>query len=344
MNNIGLRFPAEWESVGAVVVAWPHEATDWSYMLDEIRECYAGLIAALSRHVRVIIIGPEAPDHYWLKDCVNSNIQFVRVDTNDTWVRDYGPLTLVASDGSRHYVDYKFNGWGLKFAADKDNLATSFLCREGILEGERLNRLSFVMEGGSIETDGNGLAMVTADCLLSPNRNGGMDRGEIEAQLKSDLHLDTLVWLHNGALEGDDTDGHIDTLVRLAPPGNILFHSTCEDIADSHYDCLQKLSDELAALRRPDGSAYRLVSLPIPPAIFDPEDGSRLPATYANFLFVNGVVLMPVYGCPDSDAYALRAVREALPGYTVEPVDCRALIRQHGSLHCATMQIPVKIL
>jgi len=337
-HDDNLRLPAEWEPVSAVMLAWPHEATDWSYMLDEVRECYAGLIAELSRHVHVILVGPSVPDARWLSNADAGNITFAEISTNDTWTRDYGPLTLVGPEGLVH-VDYKFNGWGLKFAADRDNIVTSVLCREGILPGVRLNRLSFVLEGGSIESDGRGMAMVTTDCLLSPNRNGGMTKAQIERQLMDDLHLRSVVWLKNGTLEGDDTDGHIDTLVRLAP-GDIIFHTTCDAPSDSHYACLEALTDELKNLRTTAGNPYRLVPLPIPPAIYDPEDGSRLPATYANFLFVNGVVFMPVYACPDSDSLAVKAVREALPDYKVVTVDCSALIRQHGSLHCATMQIP----
>lgn len=327
------RFPAEWEAVEAVLVAWPHTDTDWGYMLDQVRDCYRNLIAAISRHARVIVAGPERPD------IEGQNIEWVKVPTNDTWTRDYGPLTVFDNNGNALLLDYKFNGWGLKFAADRDNLVTSRLCRDGVLKHHRINRLSFVLEGGSIESDGRGTAIVTADCLLSPNRNGGMSKEEIERQLVEDLGLDRLLWLTKGALEGDDTDGHIDTLVRIAPPGDILFYVACRDENDSHHAELQAMEAELRTLRTAAGKPYRLVALPLPPPIFDEDDGTRLPATYANFLFVNNAVLVPVYNV-DTDAEALATIAATLPDYEVVPVDCRALIRQHGSLHCATMQLP----
>lgn len=319
--NTGHRFPAEWEPVEAVLVAWPHSDTDWNYMLGQVQDCYRRLIAAISRYAKVIVIGPEKPD------VSVDNIVWVEMPTNDTWTRDYGPLTVLDADGTPRLIDYKFNGWGLKFASDRDNLATMRLCDRGILSSRRTNRLSFVLEGGSIESDGRGTAMVTADCLLSPNRNGGLTKQEIEAQLVADLGLDRLVWLTNGALEGDDTDGHIDTLVRIAP-GDVLFHVTCGDPSDSHYACLKALEDELRALRTAGGKPYRLVALPIPPAILDVDDGTRLPATYANFLFVNGAVLVPVYDCPEADRVALDAIAGALPDFEVVPVDCSALIHE----------------
>lgn len=340
MNRLDIRFPAEWEHVEAVIVAWPHEDTDWAPMLDEVRRTYGHIIHAISLHAKVIVVGPVAPDRAYLpEDTAFDNVIYVNLPTNDTWTRDYGPLTIDV-DGVPALVDYQFNGWGLKFASDKDNLVTSRLCDEGILTPTRINRLSFTLEGGSVESDGQGLLITTADCLMSPNRNGGMSRGEIEDILKRDLGLHTVLWLEHGALAGDDTDGHIDTLVRLVPPGDTLLYVGCSDPDDEHYESLNAMLDDLKALRRPDGNPFNLIELPMPDAIYDPDDGTRLPATYANFLILNDVVLAPIYQQPVKDMHALLAIQAAIPDHKVIPIDCRALIRQHGSLHCATMQLP----
>lgn len=340
MNDLDVRFPAEWEPVEAVLVAWPHKYTDWAPMLDEVRRTYGNIISRISRYVKVIVVGPVAPDKKYLsEDTVPQNIIYVKLPTNDTWTRDYGPITIDV-DGLYALVDYQFNGWGLKFAADRDNLVTSRLCDAGVLNAPRVNRLSFTLEGGSIESDGRGLLLTTADCLMSPNRNGGMSRGEIEDILKRDLGLHTVLWIEHGALAGDDTDGHIDTLVRIVPPGDTLLFVGCDDPDDEHYESLQAMFDDLKALRRPDGMPFNLIELPLPDAIYDPDDGTRLPATYANFLILNQVVLVPVYMQPDKDMHALRVIQAAMPDHKIIPIDCRSLIRQHGSLHCATMQLP----
>lgn len=333
-----IRMPAEWEAADAVLVAWPHAHTDWDYMLEQVRETYRLIIAAISHSAKVIVAGPVSPDFNSLpSDTVLENVIYVDVPTNDTWTRDYGPITIEA-DGATALVDFQFNGWGLKFASDKDNMVTSRLCERGVFASPRFNRLSFTLEGGSIESDGRGLILTTADCLLSPNRNGGLSKEAIEKELKSDLGAEHVLWLHHGALAGDDTDGHIDTLVRIVPPGDTLVYVECSDPDDEHYECLSAMAEELQALRRPDGRPFHLCALPLPDAIYDPEDGTRLPATYANFLILNDVVLLPVYNQPMKDHLALLTLQAIMPEHRIVPIDCRTLIRQHGSLHCATMQ------
>lgn len=339
------RLPAEWEACDAVLLAWPHAGTDWNYMLDSVRSCYADIIAAAARRAKVIIIGPEAPaPHYLPADDTADNVLYINIPTNDTWTRDYGPITTADSAGHFFVNDFKFNGWGLKFSADRDNLATLGLYETGLFAGERVNRLGFVLEGGSIESDGKGTILTTRHCLCSPNRNGDLDAAQIEQRLKEYLGAERILWLDNGGLEGDDTDGHIDTLARLAPPGDVIFYTGCQDPEDPHFKCLTAMAEELKKLRTAEGKPYHLIELPLPDAAFDPDDGHRLPATYANFLILNGAVLLPVYGNPMKDLVARMAIQTAMPDYEVVPIDCRALIRQHGSLHCATMQLPLNSL
>lgn len=340
-----LRFPAEWEPCRAVMIAWPHAATDWVYMLDEVEQCYQNLAQAIVEFADLIVVTPE-PAHVeaMLRAKIGdlSRVTIAVTDTNDTWTRDYGPISTISEDGDKDLVvlnDFCFNGWGLKFAADLDNLVTRKLIFNEILgrEARYRNELSFVLEGGSIESDGKGTLLTTRRCLLSPNRNGGLTRHEISRHLKDVLGVTKIHWLDHGALEGDDTDSHIDTLARLAPDDTIIY-TGCENPADTHYAELGAMRDEIRALRTAEGRPFNLIELPLPAAIHD-EDGQRLPATYANYLVVNGGVLVPSYGQPKTDRLASLMIGSAYPGKKVVQVDCRALIRQHGSLHCATMQI-----
>lgn len=336
------RLPAEWESHGAVLVAWPHVGTDWAYMLDEVRECYVRIIEAIASEAKVIIVGPELDSaRASLRHVPMEKIVFVDLPTNDTWARDFGPITVLTDNGPV-IADFQFNGWGLKFASCFDNMVTSGLLANGVLKGEYENRLDFVLEGGSIESDGEGTMLTTAQCLLSVNRNAGMDKDAIEAYLKEAFGLKKLLWLHHGALAGDDTDSHTDTLARLAPDHTIIYTAT-DRRDDRHYDDLQAMKREITTFVADDGKPYRLVELPLPEAVYD-EDGQRLPATYVNYLVIGGSVLMPVYAQPEYDMAAAEALGAAFPGRRIVPVDCRALIRQHGSLHCVTMQLPNGIL
>ncbi len=335
-----LRLPPEWEPCEAVMLAWPHEDTDWANMLDEVRRTYGQIIKALADRTKVIIIGPKAPDSsYYPEGTRLENIIYYRIPTDDTWTRDYGPITVFTPDGAQH-LDFCFNGWGLKFASARDNMTTRHLCSNGALPYPRVSHLGFILEGGGIDTDGQGFILTTASCQLNPNRNGEISRKEIDGILKKELGAHTIAWLNNGALDGDDTDGHIDTLARIVPPGDTILFSGCSDPDDSNYGPLQRMKEELTELRRPNGMPFNLIELPIPSPIYDPDDGTRLPATYANFLIVNKAVLLPVYGQPLPDATARMAVMAAMPEYEIICIDCRSLIRQHGSLHCATMQIP----
>ena len=337
----GVRLPAEWEPQQAVLLAWPHQDTDWAYMLPEVTDCYVRLAHAVARFAKLIIVAPETDSvRALLADIPEERIAFLDILTNDTWTRDYGAITtLSTADGSPVYNDFCFNGWGLKFAANHDNLVTRKMVFSGLLAGRYRNELGFVLEGGSIESDGAGTILTTRECLLSPNRNGDLTRREIGRKLKSVFGAQRVLWLDHGALAGDDTDSHIDTLARLAPDNTIIYVG-CDDPADEHFAELRAMRSDLRAMRSASGEPFNLVELPLPDAIYD-DEGHRLPATYANFLIVNNGVLVPVYNQPKKDRLACQIIRVAFPGHEIVPVDCRALIQQHGSLHCATMQFPV---
>lgn len=334
--------PAEWEVDGAILVAWPHDETDWNYMRAEVVDCYIRMIEAFAKDSRVIVVAPNIEEpRTRLAAIPEERIKIVELPTNDTWTRDYGPLAVESSNGIIG-CDFKFNGWGLKFAADKDNLVTSGLYRQGVLRGLYMNCLSFVLEGGAVETDGNGTLLTTSRCLLSPNRNGANSREQIEEFLSQTLGFTVFHWLEHGSLAGDDTDSHVDTLARFAPDNTILYTS-CRNADDVNYDDLAEMEKEILSLVSPEGTHYKTLPLVIPDPIFD-EDNRQLPATYANYLVTPRSVFMPTYGQPHFDEMAHQTLVQAFPGRQIVDIDCRALIKQHGSLHCATMQIPSEII
>lgn len=317
------RLPAEWEPQSGVQLTWPHAETDWAPMLDEITETYQQMAKAIRSHEPVLIVEPP---------------------TNDTWARDHGFITLVPCGTQRQprLLDFKFNGWGEKFPSQLDNAINRRLFDEGRVKGEYVSQLDFVLEGGAIESDGRGTVFTTTHCLMAPHRNQPMTQQQIEERLKETLCAERIVWIDHGNLTGDDTDGHIDTLVRIAPDDTLLYVG-CDDVEDEQYTELHLMEKQLQTLRTLDGHPYRLLKLPMPHPIYD-EDGMRLPATYANFLVINGAVLVPTYAQPDLDAEALRLVGDAFPGRDIIGIDCRTIIRQHGSLHCCTMQYPAGVL
>lgn len=332
-------FAAEWDEQDAILIAWPHAGTDWAYMLDEVTACYVELShAILQDNERLVIVAPDADE---VRQALGPGIDWQRVDivelpTNDTWVRDYGPIT-VWHNGQTALADFTFNAWGMKFAADCDNLVTSRLHEYGIFKMPLINWRDLVLEGGSIETDGNGTVMTTTCCLTAPNRNDAMSREHLEQELLERLGCVKMLWLDYGQLTGDDTDGHIDTLARFAP-GGIILYTGCDDPDDEHFGPLMQMEEQLKQFTDADGNHYHLIKLPLPNATYD--EISRLPATYANFLVMNHQVLVPLYGQAENDVLACQLIGEAFPGRKIVGIDCRALICQHGSLHCATMQLP----
>lgn len=334
------KFLPEWTGQESILLALPTEKTDWAYILDEAREQYRRLIDALTgENINVVLLchdEEEARDV--LKSCRQDLITYITLDYNDTWTRDYGPISVI-KDGRLRALDFGFNGWGLKFASDKDNLVNLRLAEKYVIAPETYrNERTFTLEGGSIETDGEGTILTTSRCLCSPNRNGGLSKKEVSEKLYHLLGADYVLFLDYGALEGDDTDSHIDTLARMAPDNSIIF-TGCRNIDDSQFEELLKMRAQLTMFRNAEGNPFNLIELPLPDAIYD-EEGERLPATYANYLVTDNAIFMPTYNQPANDTLALQTMRIAFPDHKIIGVDCTTLIKQHGSLHCATMQIP----
>lgn len=336
-----ITLPAEWFPQSGVQLTWPHEGTDWKPILKEVTKTYLSMAYEIACREKLMLVTPDAEG---LKDFITTNlpqkiqnnISYIQCPTNDTWARDHGFITLVSEQGY-HLQDFKFNGWGEKFAANLDNEINAHVYKSGRINGSYENHLDFVLEGGSIESDGKGTVLTTSSCLLAPHRNQPLDRQGIEDALKKYLCADRVLWIDHGSLIGDDTDGHIDTLVRIAPSDTLLYMG-CEDMADPQYGELKAMEEQLNTFRTVDDKPYRLMKLPMPDAIY--EEGERLPATYANFLIMNKTVLYPTYNQPYKDESARKTIQKAFKGYDVVGIDCRPLIKQHGSLHCCTMQFP----
>ncbi len=334
------RFPAEWEPQDAILLAWPHAGTDWAARLATVEATYVALVAAISRFQPVVLcvatadLGQRALSTLQQAGVDTSRIRLVEIDYDDTWLRDSGPITLLDATGTPRFLDFRFTGWGGKFEAGRDDALVAALAQRGVLTAGPVERIDFALEGGAIETDGQGTLLSTWRCLAE--RHGENARDEVTQVLCSHLQQQRVLWLEHGYLEGDDTDAHIDTLARFAPDQAIVFQA-CGDPHDSHYAELTAMAREIAALWTPDGQPYRLFPLFWPRPVI--EQGRRLAASYANFLIINGAVLMPAYDDP-ADDQAAAVLAQAFPGRTIVPIPCRPLIWQNGSLHCVTMQLP----
>ncbi len=340
------RLPAEWAPQSGVMLTWPHAHGDWASRLAQVEPVFVDIARHISRREKVLIVCLNAAHRAHIQTLLHeARVELSQIDlrlapSNDTWARDHGPITLL-TETQPLLLDFQFNGWGGKYAADLDNQLTPRLHKDGAFGDTPLRTIDLVLEGGSIETDGAGTLLTTARCLLSPARNPSLDREHLENVLKTTLAVDRVLWLEHGYLAGDDTDSHIDTLARFCDPHTIAYVS-CSDATDAHYPELKRMEQELQALRTSGGSPYRLVPLPWPSAKFN-EQGDRLPATYANFLIINGAVLVPTYDDPMDDL-ALNRLSACFPGHEMIAVPCLPLIFQYGSLHCVTMQIPAGIL
>ena len=326
-------FPAEFEPQSFVQLIFPHSQSDWSEYLEEARTCFVNIANAVARYQPCLIV---CDDVELVKSYFTSqeNLIFVPYQTNDTWARDCSALTVIdEEEGEPLLLDFTFTGWGGKFDAGRDNAMSSSIAD---VYGAPMEKINLILEEGGVESNGNGSLLTTAECLLNPNRNPHLDKKGMENELKKHFGVEQILWLNHGYLAGDDTDSHIDTLARFIHTDTILYVK-CDDQNDEHYEALKQMEEELKALRDIDGEPFTLIALQMTQPIF--YDGERLPATYANFLIINDAVLLPVYNDPH-DAEAIAICEKAFRGRNIVPIDCSVLIRQHGSLHCVTMQFP----
>ena len=306
------KFKAQWKKQSELLVTFPHNYGDWANHIDEIEEFYLNLIDIVSKYQTCTVL---CDDIKRVKNLVamNKNIQLVQIKTNDTWIRDYGPIAN---------YNFSFNGWGLKFASNLDNQVSKKLF-------PRLKSKNMILEGGSIDFNGKDTLLTTSRALLEANRNPAWSKKKIEKKLKKYLKVKKVIWIENGLLLGDDTDGHIDTLARFVAKDKIVY-TKCYDQKDEHYEQLQAMEKELIQ------TSYELIALPLPKAKY--LNGYRLPATYCNFVILNGAVIVPLYG-EKNDKIVLDIFKVLFPKRDIVGLDANVLIYQHGSIHCATCNI-----
>lgn len=331
--------PAEWERQQCVLMSFPHEETDWHNTHNE-----AELKASLTPFIRTAqAIAYGQAVYIICKDktkisslfCSPRNLTFIEIPTNDTWIRDYGYISI-KEDGDNRLLDFTFDGWGGKFEASLDNSVNSALHKKGYMGITPLESIDFVLEGGSIESDGEGTILTTSACLCNPNRNAGLSKKEVEEKLSTRLGAKRVLWLDYGYLAGDDTDSHIDTLARFVNTTTIMYVK-CEDKDDKHYEALEKMHTQLKGFKTKEGKPYTLIPLPMTEAIYNTSN-ERLPATYANFLITNDALLYPTYN-DKNDKVAHEIFKTFFTDKEIIPINCLKLIEQGGSLHCSTMQI-----
>ncbi|MDX9967148.1 MAG: agmatine deiminase family protein [Sulfuricurvum sp.] len=329
-------FPAEFEPQSFVQLIFPHPQSDWAPYLEEARSTFVNIANAVARYEPCLIVcdDVEVVKGYFSDQ---TNLIFVPYQSDDTWARDCSALTVIDEEEDEPLLlDFTFTGWGGKFDASRDNAMSAALAP---VYGARMEKIDLILEGGGVESNGAGSLLVTSECLLNPNRNAHLSKTQTEAILKKEFGVEQILWLNHGYLAGDDTDSHIDTHARFIDTDTIMYVK-CDDTEDEHYEALKKMEEELMELRDMEGEPFNLIALPMcSPAYYD---GERLPATYANFLIVNDAVLLPVYNDPH-DAEAIEICRRAFKGRDIVPIDCSVLIRQHGSLHCVTMQFPEEV-
>ena len=309
-----MRLLAEWERQKALLVCYPHKSSDWQPYLDKVEEFYNEFIDIVAHYQEVWLICQEKPKKPF------KNTKYLFAKTNDTWVRDFGPIT-VERNGKKELLDFTFNGWGLKFAANYDNLVNRKIFHT--------KKIGFVLEGGSIDSNGEGILLTTKQCLLEKNRNPHMNQAQIEEFLRNIFGLKKILWLESGFLEGDDTDSHIDMLARFVSP-NTIAYITCDEKDDIHYDELKKMEKEIKSF------GFETVALPWVGAKY--YEGQRVPASYANFVIINGAVIVPTYN-DVNDEEALKILRKIFQNRDVIGLDASVLIREHGSIHCSCMNI-----
>ena len=331
----------EWAEQDAVLLAWPHENTDWAANLAQIELVYLEIIAAITRFERVVLLVDSASllDRVKQKlvnaEIETSRIVFIITTYNDTWLRDTGPLSVQTNNKTVLY-DFRFNGWGGKYDASDDDLICKRISQSDYFSDKSFISHDIFLEGGSIDTNGIDSLLTTRQCLLSETRNPDMLESDYEILFSRIFGSRQVHWIENSMLIGDDTDGHIDMLARFCDEKTIAYTS-CNDREDPHFESLQRMEEELRSFKTIDRQSYKLAPLPLPEAKLN-INGKRLPASYANFLIINNAVLVPTYA-DDNDVIAIKVLSHCFPDRAIIGINALPIIEQFGSLHCLTMQL-----
>ena len=309
------------------MLAWPHPDSDWRETYASVWRCYSEIFRRLSDTIELwVLLHPSVVAEFTsgVLPLAKYPVKIFEVEYNDTWVRDYGPLSLESG-----LVNFRFNAWGDKFDARLDD---SVHCQLSEKYGMSFHQQEIVVEGGALEINGKGVLLANRDCLIDTKRNA-LSEAQMREHLQRSLGVTDFALIRDICLSGDDTDGHIDTLARFVRDDLLLFTDVNPQHPDREVLCdLRRQLQKLAAARN-----WQLLGLPTP-SVSSALDGRPLPATYANFLICNRHIYLPVYGVPEDDI-ALKIMRQNLPEFQIEGLRCEALLEQHGSLHCATMQI-----
>lgn len=335
--QLGFSMPAEWTRHEATWLVWPKNPITWpDDMMERVRSSYRQVIESLIpfEKVKLLVDDEKTADSVrslFLKNKHSANLCIIVKPTVDSWIRDFGPTYVTSKDGGKAWCKWIFNAWGGKY----DDLMQDTCVFEDIsLAGGRCFDTGLILEGGSIEVNGDGTCLTTEQCLLNANRNPQYSKEEIENLLKAYLGVNQIVWLKEG-VAGDDTDGHIDDIARFVSKDTIVI---VQDKPGGLNEQVMKENLEiLQASRCPDGSAWKIVTLPMPEPVM--AEGEPLPASYANFYIANEVVLLPVFDDP-MDEQALKILQELFPTREVIPVPCRDVVYGMGTLHCLSQQEP----
>jgi agmatine/peptidylarginine deiminase len=322
---VKIRLPAEWEKQKSILVVFPTTQKDWQHSIEEIQESYVKFIKEITRFQKCIVICNDKKVLGRYFD-VFENIEVHQIETNDTWIRDFGAISVFVDDKLKFY-NFIFNAWGDKFESSLDNDFNNKFFKNDLID------IDFILEGGSIDCNGAGVMLSTAKCIFNQNRNSTCNEKDISDKIKKLFELKELIVLNNGALMGDDTDSHIDTLARFIDENSIVY-TKCYDKNDIHYEELKKMEKELQK------TDFRLIPLPLPNAKF--YKGDRLPATYVNFVFINGAVIVPTYK-DENDKKVIEIFKKELPNREIVPIDSSIFIRENGSLHCSSINQMLQI-
>jgi len=345
--------PAEWEPHEATYIVWPHNLDTWPGKFEPIPMAFAQIAAAIGTCEPVRILLRDRAESAEVRELITEAvasmigkgetehaIEYAEVPTNDSWIRDHGPifvnriLNAPGSGPAQIALDWRFNSWGEKYGGfDLDDVVPH---RLGALYGFDVIEPGIVLEGGSIDVNGAGSLLTTESCLLNPNRNPHLSRAEIEEYLRAYLGVSQVLWLGDG-IAGDDTDGHVDDLARFVTPRTIVTVVE-EDPSDANYKVLQDNLERLRMMRDPGERLFQIETLPMPPAQYF--DGTRLPASYANFYIANGGIVVPIFGC-EADTEAVATLTRLFPGRQIIGVPSADLVWGLGAIHCLTQQHPL---
>jgi agmatine deiminase len=333
-----IRWPAEWEPHEGTLLSWPHNPETWPGCLPAAEAAFVEMVQHLAPreavHINVLddAMAQGVAETLSRHGIDAASIYFHEIPTDDAWVRDHGPIA-VTQGGQLRLLDFEFNAWGGKYPPwEQDNAVPRQLADALDLP---CRSLPWVLEGGSIDGNGQGIVLTTESCLLNPNRGEGRSRESMEKLLREELGAHQVIWLKDG-IEGDDTDGHIDDIARFVGPTQIVAVRE-DDESEFNTAVLRENWERLEVARTPAGGSFELIALPSPPA--QKHQGLPVPASYANFYIANGVVLVPVFESPCDDR-ALAILSELFPSRDVLGVPSNSLVAGLGAIHCLTQQLP----